>query len=459
MTKSVKAYAVFLPEIRQLLAAKDLATLKDVLREINPFDLAEGWKTLTREEQRTLFRLLGVRKAVVVFEELEVEDQLFLLQSLGEEATGQMVNELEPGEVAHLFRKLPPRVIRRLRNLVKREESVERLEQALSYPPHTVGAIMHTEAVRLREGMTASQALEQTRVATRTHIHSEEILSVLYVVNGNGTLVGFVPLQALVAAPHDSRVGELMTSARAIQVRADTDQEEAARLVSKYNLLSAPVVDEGDRLVGVLLVDDVVDILNKEASEDIAKMAGTFPEEFTARNILRIARLRLPWLLASVLCGGVVSLVIRRFEATLLQVVALASFIPLIAAMGGNVGSQSAMLVVRSLALGQLQIGEWTKVIVREFAVGLLLGLSYAVVVGGFAYGLYGVTFGAPFALVVALGMLISMTVAATMGALGPFLFQKMGVDPATASGPLITTTTDLVATSSYLVLATLFLV
>jgi magnesium transporter len=369
-----------------------------------------------------------------------------------------MVNELEPGEVAHLFRKLPPRVIRRLRNLVKREESVERLEQALSYPPHTVGAIMHTEAVRLREGMTASQALEQTRVATRAHIHSEEILSVLYVVNGNGTLTGFVPLQALVAAPHDSRVGELMTPARSIQVRADTDQEEAARLVSKYNLLSAPVVDESNRLVGVLLVDDVLDILSKAASEDIAKMAGTFPEEFTARNVLRIVRLRLPWLVASIAGGFLVSLVIRRFEATLLQVVALASFMPLIAAMGGNVGAQSATIIVRSLAVGHVQIRGWAKVMVREFAVGLLLGLSYGVVVGGFAYGLYGVKFGGAFALVVSLGMLVSMTVAATIGALEPFIFERMGIDPATATGPLITTTTDLIATSAYLALATVVL-
>ncbi len=189
MNKAVKAYAVFLPELKQLLAAKDHATLKGALREVNPVDLAEGWKELSEPERLALFQLLGTRKAVVVFEELEVEDQAFLLNALGEQATGEMVVQLPPGEVSHLFRKLPPRVIRRLRNLVKRQEAAERLEQAFSYPARTAGALMHTEAVGLRETMTASQALELIRAVTRTHIHEAGLLSTLYVTNGNGKLV------------------------------------------------------------------------------------------------------------------------------------------------------------------------------------------------------------------------------------------------------------------------------
>lgn len=455
MPKIVKAYAAFLPEIKQLLQSQEFSTLKGVLRELNPVDLAEGWKVLTRQEQLTLFQLLAIRKAVVVFEELDGEDQAFLLQALGEQGTGQMVNELQPGEVAHLFRKLPPRVVRRMRNLVERKEAVEMLEKALSYPPNTAGALMHTEVVCLKESMTASQALEQIRTVSRTTAHEEGLLSTLYVVNGNGLLRGYVPIQILVAAPHDSRVGELMNPAHSICIPATADQEEAARVVSKYNLVSAPVIDEGTRLVGVLLIDDILDVVQKEASEDIAKMAGTWPEEFTARNVLRISRLRLPWLVASIAGGFLVSLVIRQFEKTLLQVVALASFMPLIAAMGGNVGAQSATIVVRSLSIGRLQLSEWSKAMMREFAVGLFLGAIYGLVVGGFAYGLYGVRLGIPFALVVALGMLISMTVAATIGSLEPFLFQRMGIDPATATGPLITTTTDLMATGAYLALAT----
>lgn len=454
MTKNVKAYALFLPELKQLLQAQDLPTLKSALKELNPVDLAEGWKEFSRQEQLTLFQLLGTRRAVVVFEELDVEDQVFLLQAMGEQATGQMVESLPPGEVAHLLRNLPRRVVRRLSNLVKREEAADRLQEVLAFPPKTAGALMHTGVVRLKEGMTASQALELIRAVSRTHVHQEGLVSNLYVVNGNGLLVGWVSLQTLVAAPHDSLIKELISSARAIQIPATADQEEAARLVSKYNLLSAPVVDETSRLIGVLLVDDVLDIIRQEASEDIAKMAGTRLEEFGAWNILRIVRLRLPWLVASIVGGFAVSIVVKQFEATLLRMVALASFMPLIAAMGGNVGAQSATIVVRSLATGQLQRAEWIKVMGREFSVGLLLGVSYGLVVGGFAYGLYGQPLGREFALVVSLGMFTSMIVAATIGAVEPFLFLRLGIDPATATGPLITTITDLISTSTYLALA-----
>ncbi len=458
MTKTVKAYALFLPELKQLLASKDLATLKSVLREINPVDLAEGFRNFTREEQLALFQCLSIRRAVVVFEELDVEDQTFLLEIMGEKAAGEMMSELPPGEVAHLFRKLPRRVIRRLSNLVKRQEAVERLEQVFAYPPRSAGSLMHTEVVRLKESMTASQALELIQAVTRTHVHEAGILSNLYVVNGQGTLVGVLPLQTLVVAPPDSRVGELMSSGRAIQIQASADQEEAARVVSKYNLFSAPVVDEGNRLVGALLIDDVLDILHQEANEDIAKMVGTRPEEFLRQPASRIVWFRLPWLITTIIGEFAVSVVIKHFHGTLQQIVALASFFPLIAAMGGNVGSQSATVVVRGLATGEVRPEEWRRVMWLELRVGLMLGITYGLMVGGFAHLLYGHHLGWLFSEVVALGMVTSMTVASTMGSLEPFIFRRFGVDPATATGPLITTITDLVSTSTYLALATAIL-
>ncbi len=458
MNKTVKAYALFLPELKQLLEAKDHVTLKSVLREINPVDLAEGWKNFSREEQIILFQLLAIRRAVVVFEELDVEDQVFLLQSMGEQATGQMMESLAPGEVAHLFRKLPQRVVRRLSNLVKRQEAVEQLQQVLSYPPKTAGALMHTEVVRLKESMSASQALELIQAVTRTHVHEAEILSSLYIVNGNGVLTGFVSLQTLVAAPPDSRIRELMSSTRAIQIPAKADQEEAARIVSKYNVISAPVVDDEGRLVGVLLIDDVLDIIHQEASEDITKMVGTQPEELLRQSAPHVARMRLPWLIATVMGEFAVSMVIKYFHGTLQQIVALASFFPLIAAMGGNVGAQSATVVVRGLATGEILAEEWMRVILLEFRVGLLLGVTYGVLVGGFAHLLYGHHIGWTFSVVVALGMVTSMTVASTLGSVEPFIFRRFGIDPATATGPLIATITDLVSTSTYLVLATVIL-
>ena len=458
MKKTVKACALFLPELRQLIAAKDHGTLKTVLREINPVDLAEGWSDLTREEQLILFQLLGTRKAIVVFEELDMPDQVFLLQSMGEETTNRIVSELPPGETAHLLRKMPPRVIKRLSNLVKKQESVQQIQQALAYPRHTAGALMHTEVLRLKESMTAFQALELIRTLTRTHVHEAGILSNLYVVNAGGTLVGFVPIQTLVAAPQDSLVKELMTSTAAIRIPATADQEEAARLVTKYNLLSAPVVDESNRIIGAILMDDILDVIHQEASEDIAKMVGTRPEEFIRQPARKIVMFRLPWLITTIIGEFAVSLVIKYFNGTLQSVVALASFFPLIAAMGGNVGSQSATVVVRGLATGEIRPEEWKHVSFLEMRVGLLLGISYGLVVGAFAHVLYGHSLGWPFSAVVALGMLTSMTVASTMGSIEPFIFRHFGIDPATATGPLITTITDLISTSTYLALATLIL-
>ncbi len=377
---------------------------------------------------------------------------------MGDQATVEMAGDLPPGEVAHLFRKMPPRVLRRLRNLVKRQEGVERLEQDISYPPKTAGALMHTEVTQLKEGMSTSQALELIRAVTRTHIHEEGLLSSLYVVNGESRLIGFVTLQTLVAAPQDSRINELMSTARAIQIPAGADQEEAARIVQKYNLISAPVVDDSQRLVGVLLIDDVLDIIRQEASEDIAKMVGTGPEEFHRQTAAHVVKLRLPWLVATIFGELIVSVVIKHFQGTLQQAIGLASFLPLIAAMGGNVGSQSATVVVRGIATGAIRAEDWLKVVLLEFRVGAMLGLSYGCVVGGFAFLLYGSTLGWIFSAVVAAGMLISMTVASTMGSVEPFVFQHFKIDPATATGPLITTTTDLISTSAYLALATAIL-
>lgn len=457
--QSVRTCALFLPEIKQLLAQKDYGTLKAVLRELNPIDLAEGWREFAPEERLAVFQMLGTRRAVVVFEELDVEDQTFLLQALGEQATGQIISELPAGEVAHLFRKLPHRVIRRLAHLVKQQETIERLQQTLTYPPRTAGSLMHTEAVRVKESMTAGQALDLLQTVTRAHVHQERLLSTMYVTNGRGRLVGHVSLQRLVASPRDSLIKELMESTAPIQIEATADQEVAAQVVTKYNLVSAPVVDAEDRLLGVLLVDDIIDIIRQEANEDIAKMVGTRPEEFVRKSVLQVAWLRLPWLLASILGGAMVSLVIHHFEVTLVKVVALASFMPLIAAMGGNVGAQSATIIVRSMATGQVRMVDWAKAMAHEFAVGILLGVSYGTCVGGLAYLMYGSEFGVFFAVVVSMGMLISMTVAATIGAVEPFIFQRLGIDPATATGPLITTATDLIATSAYLALATAILV
>ncbi|OGX40582.1 MAG: magnesium transporter [Omnitrophica WOR_2 bacterium RIFCSPHIGHO2_02_FULL_68_15] len=454
-SKYLQPAALVVPEIKELLAHKDYVTLKQCLREFHPVDLADRWDAFEPEQQVQLFQLLGTVAAVTLFESLSPEDQRFLLMTLGDESA-PVIEGLAPENVARLFHRLPKKVVKKLAGLVKREESLQKIQLLMTFPRGSAGSLMHPEFIKLTPTMTAKQALEILQAVARPH-HGSHIYA-LYVTNGQGKLQGTLTLQELIGAPSDARLSELASSVEAIKIPAQMDQEEVARRFAKYDLVSAPVVNEEGALIGVLTVDDIIDVMRQEASEDIAKMAGTKAEEFQAQNIFRIARLRLPWLIASIGGGFLVSLVIKHFEGTLLRVVALASFMPLIAAMGGNVGAQSATIVVRSLAIGHLRPQDWRKAMIHELGVGGVLGVSYALMVGVFAYLLYGGTLGSSFALVVSLGMLTSMIVAAMIGAVEPFFFQRLGIDPATATGPLITTITDLIATSTYLILATLIL-
>lgn len=304
--------------------------------------------------------------------------------------------------------------------------------------------------------MTARHALSIVQAVARPH--EKRHLFALYVTDEAGKVVGALSLQDLVSAPEDATLSDLMTSTEPIKVLAETDQEEVTKVVAKYDLFSVPVVDKDDHLVGILTVDDIIDVIRHEATEDIAKMAGTKAEVLGARSAFRIARLRLPWLITTLIGQLVVAFIIKHFEFTLNKVLALASFLPLIAAMGGNVGSQSATIVVRGLATGQIPYRDMVKTIFREFRVGALLGISYGVALVLMAFAIYGDRFGLFFPLVVGLGMCISMVVASSTGAAEPFILSRFGVDPATATGPLITTTTDLIATSAYFLLATAIL-
>jgi magnesium transporter len=249
-----------------------------------------------------------------------------------------------------------------------------------------------------------------------------------------------------------------MTSVEGIKVKPETDQEEVSKVFSKYNLTAAPVVDNEGRLIGILTVKDIISVVRQEATEDITKMVGTRAVDLREHSALKIVRFRMPWLVVTVFGGLLISLIIKFFEPTLAKVIALASFSPLIAGMGGNVGSQSATIMVRSLALGQVNGNQRLRAVFREMRVGILLGIIYGALLGGVAYAIYGAQYHFHFSLVVAAGMCTSMTVAATMGAIGPLFLERIGVDPATATGPLITTTTDIISNFTYFALATVLL-
>lgn len=447
--------ALFVPEIKQLLGKKDYKELKQDLLEINSADLAEGWDRFSPFERIVLFKLLPIVRASELFEELDVPQQAHLLSTLEWGSLGPVLEDVGPEAASALFHRLPDRTVRRMSNMVRRAQSV-RPGRDLVFPPNTAGSLMHTDVLNLGPKMTSQQALDQVRVASRLHRTSD--LNVLYVTEESGRLMGTLTPQALIAAPRDMRLAQIMSPVQLIKVRADLDQEEAAKVFSKYKLVAAPVVDQDNRLLGVLTVDDILHVISQEATEDIAKMAGTTAEELEDATAGRVAQLRMPWLITTCLAEVGVSAIVRGFEHTLAQALALASFMPLIAAMGGNVGTQSSTLCVRGLATGHIQPSHWKKMAQRELRAGIYMGLGYGVAVGVAAAVIYWGRFGAAFPVVVGLGVLFSMTVASTMGAVEPFVLHYFKMDPAVAVGPLVSTMTDLLSVTAYLSLAALAL-
>ncbi len=449
---SIQPSALFVPEIKQLLARRSYKELKGDLQEINPADLAEGWDRFTLFEQIVLFKLLSIVRAVELFEELDVPHQMHLLSALEPGTLGPAIEEVGAAAVPQIFHRLPDRAVRRMTRMIRRAHS-SRPGSDLVFPPHTAGGLMHTDILTLAPRLTAQQALDQVRAASRLHRMSD--LTVIYVTDDQGRLMGALSPRALIAAPRDMRLSQIMGPVQLIKVRADVDQEDAAKVFSKYKLLAAPVVDADNRLLGVLTVDDILHVISQEATEDIAKMAGTTAEELEDASPGRIARLRMPWLVTTCVAEIVVGFIVHRFEATLAHAIALASFMPLIAAMGGNVGTQSSTVCVRGLATGHLLPKDWRRLTWREFLAGLYMGAGYGAAVGAVSALIFSGRFGWAFPFVVAVGVLFSMTVASTLGALQPFLLHRLRVDPAIAVGPLVSTLTDLVSVMTYLSLAT----
>ncbi len=452
----VRSSALFVPEIKQLLSFKEYHELKMDLAEVNPIDLADGWTDFSPREQVVLFKLMSVPKAIDLFEELEAPEQMHLLNTLEIGALGPVLEELGPEETSSLFHKLPDRIIRRMMSLMRRGKT-ESAPLLFSFPENTAGHLMGPTNLPLHPQQTAQQALDQVRMSTKLHRMGE--LHALYVTDDHGRLMGVVSPRALIAAPRDMKLAEIMSPVQLIKVRADADQEEAAHVFSKYQLLAAPVVDEENHLLGILSVKDILHVINQEATEDMAKLAGTEAGELETGSIWRVVRLRMPWLLASWLGGIVASFVIHSFESTLSHVVALAAFMPVISGMGGNVGTQSSTIVVRGLATGHIQVNEIVITLWRELRIGVLLGLGYGVFLGGLVFWQYGGIHPLTFPMVVGLGICTSMTVAAVMGAVTPMVVQRFRIDPAICSAPFVSTATDILSLLSYFTLATWLLI
>lgn len=445
--------------VREYLDAGDVEGLKALLAEHVDMDqLRSLVENLVPEERVIIFRLLEKDRALALFEQLDVEQRQHLIASFTREEATAIFEALAPDDRARLLDEMPAAVTKRLVEALPPSDRAQ-LNLLLGYEAETAGRIMTPKYIRLTRGMTVEEALSKIRRVGR----EREAIHTLYVTDAERKLVGQVSLRTLILAdPHDP-IGSLMDP-DALFIGTDADQEEAARKLQHHDLLSLPVVDHGKRLVGVITVDDAMEIMEQEVTEDFFDKAALTPladdpthQSYRLANgsIREIFPLRVPFLLITMIGGLLAGTVVNAFEGTIAAIPMLAVFIPVVMDMGGNAGTQSTTIFARAAALGHINLRRFGSHLLREMGVGASIGLALGVVTGGIA-ALWQdpPTVG----LVVALSLIITVTLATLLGFLIPYTLMKLGVDPAVGADPIITTIKDITGLLIYFALAVLIL-
>jgi magnesium transporter len=442
---------VVVDSVKRLLRIGATANLLNLLQKQHPADLAQIFGTLLDTERTAVFALLVERQPKLAMEaisEMGPEPGAHLLTGRSADDIAKLLHELPSDDAAALLDYLPDELSREVLELMRRKESGQ-VESLLEYGEQTAGRIMNPSVFALNEDLTVGEAITALQGA-----RDVEMVFYLYVVDARRHLVGVTSLRRLLLVSPETPLKRIMTP-DVISVRVDTDQEEVARQVASYNLLAVPVVDEENKLAGVVTVDDVIDVIKDEATEDLLRLAGVSGDERIATPAGEALRKRLPWLGINLVTAFVAASVVALFEGTIEQVTALAVFMPIVAGMGGNAATQTLTVIVRGLALGELSWVNARKALAKESLIGLGNGLALGVVAAGVAW----VTKADPIlGLLLGAAMVCNMFVAATAGTLVPLGLKALKVDPALASAVFITTFTDVVGFASFLGLATVFL-
>jgi magnesium transporter len=421
-----------------------------LVSKFHPADIADLIDALDEEKKKKLFGLLQVETASDVIMEIDEISRELIMEDISQDKLTQIVDDMESDDATDLISELPEEQAQQILREIDREDS-EEVQELLKYDKETAGGIMQLELVAVPQNVMVKDAIEQIRSSAG----EVEDLHSVFIVNGGKKLVGVIPLRKLILASPDGLVKSIMDSAT-INVTPEVDQEEVAEIFRKYDIVSLPVIDHEGMLLGRILVDDVVDVIEKEDSEDIMKMAGIPEEELVyGSHILDISLARLPWLITNLFGGLLTGYLMWLFRITLHEVLALVTFIPVITAMGGNVGIQSSSIMVRGFATGRVDFNNLRRFLFREMKIGLIMGIACGVVAGCAAVLWHKDPLLGP---IVALAMVTAITTAASMGALIPAFFKKFKIDPAIAAGPFVTTANDIVGIIIYLGIATFFL-
>ncbi|MBN1362490.1 MAG: magnesium transporter [Sedimentisphaerales bacterium] len=443
-----------LREIEPLLEAENKPLLHELLYDWRPSDIAEVVELVDDEQRRLIFDVLETPVAAEVLEKVNEATRECLFDLLTAEETQRIISELDHDDAADLLAEMPDEAAEKTLKALALRDRLQ-IHKLMRYSEDSAGGIMDPLVISVPEDATIAEAVARIREA-----EIEEDFYSVYVVDHDGRFVGDVRLRLLLTRPEQTRIGELVDH-DTIYVTTDMDQEEVRNIFSKNDLIVVPVLDENHKLAGRITADRVIEVAEEEAAEDLYTMAGTDPDELDTFSALRAARIRMTWLLPCLIGTGVTAVVIIAFRAFNPAVVGAAvAFVPMIAAMSGNAGLQTSTIVVSGLATGHLAALKFTTVFSREVRIALLVALSCALL--GTVAGSILVTIDAPEAaiqpirLVVAFGtaMFAAIMVATTLGLLLPFLFRKIGIDPAISSGPLVTTANDSISVAIYMTLA-----
>ncbi|MCL2587300.1 MAG: magnesium transporter [Firmicutes bacterium] len=454
--------------VAELLENKDIKSLKSLLQGIDDnLMILQIIQELSRSETAIVFRLLSKEQALYIFEELDTPVQRELLESFTDSYACELVEELSPDDRVHLFDELPAKVAKRLIGLLSPEER-KVTYMLMGYEPETAGRIMTPYFISLKKEMTAGQALEKIRKQARDE--DTETIYTLYVTDQAKKLEGSMSLRKLLIAEPHEKIGDIMHEVL-VKVSTDTDQEEVANALKDYDLLSIPVVDKEDRIVGIVTIDDAMDIMEHEATEDMYTAAGLADitgketnrsEVLTRGSLWANWKVRLPFLFITMLAGIGAAFIMDGFEEILSTVVAVMFFIPVVMDMGGSVGTQSTTVFARGVVLGHITPKRFFKQLGRETFIGFTIGAIFGVIMGFVAMfwqqAHLGWHHGAMLGISVGLALCITVTIASMLGFFIPWLLMKMKMDQAAGSAPLITSVKDIVGLLVYFGLASLFM-
>ena len=436
----------------RLLRRHAHTNLSKLILKTHPADLSVVFRYFMDEEQIQVFSIMEENEHTAEFL-VELDDTLLanLLENESPERIAHVIQQASANDQSYILGTLEDEQAQSVIELLKAEEQ-EEIEELMGYPEDSAGAMMTTDVFTLYQDTSCQDALKSLQDQTEA-----EMVFYLYITDDDDRLVGVASLRALATTRSDTLLKDIMVK-RVHSVRPETDQEDVAQIVAQYNYLAVPVLDADDHLIGIVTVDDVVDVIREEATEDFLQMAGAGKDrEILLKSSWENARARLPWLFASWIGGIVAATIIGAFEHMLQSIIALAAFIPVIIGMGGNIGTQSSTIIVRGMATGRIEIGSEMKVLFKEIRVGLILGGLYGLMLGLFAKFRF-IDVDPMLGVVVGLSIGCSMLMAVAVGTFIPMFLRKVNIDPAIATGPFVTTSIDILGVLFYFVIAGYFL-